>query len=274
MLETGLSTEALLAATIANLRRESFEAHLGAWLASCIAHDNVTTLAYFQDRAPLPFRTKSRQPQVHAAFENLYLTGAYLLDPFHDLHLEHAPAGMYRLSDIAPDQFQRNRYFLDYYRSTTMIDEIGFVSYPSKGVSLHVCLGRDKNSNQRFNPREIATAKRIAPIVVELSQAHWKDLVSKGELAEGDLVSDLIAAVSNTHSISLSPRQAQVALLVMQGHSSVSTGLRLGISPQTVKVFRKQLYKKCSISSQAELFTLMLPLLGSGPVSPAREGQN
>ena len=273
MPDTGPTTEGLLATAISSLHRESFEVHLGAWLASCIAHDNITTVAYFQDRAPQPFRRANRNNQVHAAFESLYLTGAYLLDPFHDLHLERAPAGLYRLSDIAPDQFQRNRYYLDYFRNTTIIDEIGFVSYPSKGVSLNVCLGRDATSNQRFTAREIATARRIAPVAVALSQAHWKDLVSKGELAEGDLVSDLIAAVRKRHGILLSPRQAQVALLVLRGHSSVSIGLRLGISPQTVKVFRKQLYKKCRISSQAELFTLMLPLLG-GEHNQKRQGQN
>jgi DNA-binding CsgD family transcriptional regulator len=47
----------------------------------------------------------------------------------------------------------------------------------------------------------------------------------------------------------------------LRGHSSVSIGLRLGLSAQTVKVFRKQLYRRCAISSQAELFALMLPLL-------------
>ena len=41
-----------------------------------------------------------------------------------------------------------------------------------------------------------------------------------------------------------------------------SIALKLGVSPQTVKVFRKQLYQRCGISSQAELFSLMLPLLG------------
>jgi DNA-binding CsgD family transcriptional regulator len=69
------------------------------------------------------------------------------------------------------------------------------------------------------------------------------------------------SSVAETHSISLTNRQAEVALLVLQGHSSSSIGLRLGISPQTVKVFRKQLYKKCNISSQAELFALITPLL-------------
>ena len=34
-----------------------------------------------------------------------------------------------------------------------------------------------------------------------------------------------------------------------------------------LKVFRRQLYSRCSISSQAELFALLLPLLGSGLIA-------
>ena len=56
---------------------------------------------------------------------------------------------------------------------------------------------------------------------------------------------------------------SQEALLILQGHSSVSISLRLGVSPQTVKVFRRQLYARCGIGSQAELFALLLPLLTS-----------
>jgi DNA-binding NarL/FixJ family response regulator len=44
----------------------------------------------------------------------------------------------------------------------------------------------------------------------------------------------------------------------------VSIGLRLAVSPQTVKVFRRQLYARCAIATQAELFALMLPLLKNG----------
>ena len=54
--------------------------------------------------------------------------------------------------------------------------------------------------------------------------------------------------------------------MILRGHSTVSIALRMGMgmSPQTKKVFRKQLYARCCISSQAELFALMLPLLKSG----------
>ena len=62
------------------------------------------------------------------------------------------------------------------------------------------------------------------------------------------------------HGISLSPRQAEVALYILQGHSSLSISLNLNISKETVKVFRKQLYSKCNISSQAELFALLMPI--------------
>jgi DNA-binding CsgD family transcriptional regulator len=75
------------------------------------------------------------------------------------------------------------------------------------------------------------------------------------------LTETLIGAMKLRHSVVLSQRQAEVALMILQGHSSPSIGLHLNISPQTVKVFRKQLYSRCGLSSQAELFALMMPLL-------------
>ncbi len=236
--------------------------HLCDWLSSCFDYDNITTLAYFQDRAPMGLITRGKSTVVHAEFDRLYLAHAYLLDPFYGLHVERAPPGLYRMSDIAPDQFKRNEYYNDFYQKTTMIDEVAFVTYPAKGVSVHICLGRDGCSGQKFSKRDMAAAGRIAPIVDVLSRTHWKDLTSGGRHISSDTTATLITALRKTRDIALSPRQAEVALLILRGHSSVSIGLQLGISPQTVKVFRKQLYKKCQISSQAELFSLLVPLLG------------
>ena len=254
--------ETLLAAAISSLHSDRFCGDLCRWLEIEVGYDNITMLAYYQNRAPTLLWADAKQPLVHQNFDEIYLKGAYLLDPFHDLHVRQVPAGLYRIDDIAPDQFHRNRYFQDYYRGTTMVDEVAFVSYPSNGVSLHMCLGRDSSTNQRFGARDIRGASRIAPLVVALTQAHWHSLTSQGESDEKNLISKLIYALKTGHGIALSPRQAEVALLVLRGHSSVSIGPILGISPQTVKVFRKQLYKRCAISSQAELFQLMIPLLG------------
>ena len=193
----------------------------------------------------------------------VYLSGAYLLDPFYEIHSARKKANLYRIWDIAPDQFSRNQYFVEYYRRTTMIDEIGFVVWPSPQASIHVCLGRDVRSSQRFLKRERSAAQSVFPIVESLICSHWENLRFGSDAGNESVTQRMVRLVAETHGIRLTNRQAEVALLILQGHSSNSIALRIGISPQTVKVFRKQLYKRCEVSSQAELFGLMLPILSS-----------
>jgi len=54
----------------------------------------------------------------------------------------------------------------------------------------------------------------------------------------------------------LSPRERQVAELILQGCTSEAIALRLQISCHTVKDYRKQIFRKLRISSLAELFAL------------------
>ncbi|MBN9670516.1 helix-turn-helix transcriptional regulator [Roseibium aggregatum] len=255
------SAEKQLGQTIAAIGSDTFETALFQWLARCFQIDNTTMLAYFQNRKPEVLFAQAVERNVHEKLDTDYLSGIYLLDPFHALHVDRAPAGLYRLKDIAPDQFQRNEYFASYYQRTTLIDEIAYVDYPSDGVSVHICLGRDASSGRRFSARDLSMAERLSPIVCGLVRQHWFGLQSSGDYSEEDVMNRLIEAGESRLGVRLSPRQAQVALLILRGHSSVSIGLQLGISFQTVKVIRKQLYRKCTISSQAELFSLFMPLL-------------
>lgn len=253
--------ESQLSAAITSLQSPRFPNDLDAWLHKCLSFDNVTILAYFQNQAPILLLYKGKTSKTLDNIAKVYLAGAYLLDPFHDLHINTVPVGVYWLRDISPDKFLNNRYYLEYYKRTKMLDELAFVTYPAAGVSLHICLGRDDNSNLDFTPHDLATARRIAPLVSSLASIHWNELKSEGEYAEGEITARLIKEMERRHGVLLSPRQAEVAMLVLRGHSSVSIGLRLGVSFQTIKVFRKQLYKKCHISSQAQLFNLMIPVL-------------
>lgn len=256
-------SENFLGRTIAALNTDAFESIFFQWLSRCFEIDNTTMLAYFQNRAPELLFSHAREKRVHEKIESDYLTGAYLLDPFHDLHIERAPAGLYRMRDIAPDQFTRNEYYSVYYRRTTLIDEVAYVGYPSDGVSVHVCLGRDAGSGRVFSSRDMERAEQIAPIACALAERHWSGLRSTGDLRDSAVSDGLQKRMAQDHGISLTGRQSEIALLILKGHSSASIAMRLGISPQTVKVFRKQLYRKCEISSQAELFSLMMPLLSS-----------
>ena len=253
--------EKVLAKTIKSLKKNTFPDNLNRWLRTLANHDNTTILAYFRDETPQILFTDSETEAVHQNMPQVYLSGAYLLDPFYELHNSNADTDLYRLSDIAPDQFSRNQYFLEYYQRTTIIDEIAFIIWPSPQISIHVCLGRDVKSKRRFTIREISSTKQVLPIVETLVCKHWGNLRFSSDDHGENVLERMVRLVSETHNINLTKRQAEVALLVLRGHSSASIGLRLEISPQTVKVFRKQLYRKCNISSQAELFALVTPLL-------------
>ena len=255
------NSEVLLAETIKSLKKNDFSVYFNRWLRTLANHDNTTVLAYFRDETPQILLTDSETRAVHQNMSHVYLSGAYLLDPFYELHNSGADTNLYRMSDIAPDQFSRNQYFLEYYQRTTIIDEIAFIIWPSPQMSVHVCLGRDIKSKRRFTIREITSTKQVLPIVETLVCEHWGNLRFSREDHGENVLERMVRLVAETHSINLTKRQAEVALLVLRGHSSASIGLRLDISPQTVKVFRKQLYQKCNISSQAELFALITPLL-------------
>ena len=255
------NSEVLLAETIKSLKKNDFSVYFNRWLRTLANHDNTTVLAYFRDETPQILLTDSETRAVHQNMSHVYLSGAYLLDPFYELHNSGADTNLYRMSDIAPDQFSRNQYFLEYYQRTTIIDEIAFIIWPSPQMSVHVCLGRDVKSKRRFTIREISSTKKVLPIVETLVCEHWGNLRFSREDHGENVLERMVRLVAETHSINLTKRQAEVALLVLRGHSSASIGLRLDISPQTVKVFRKQLYRKCNISSQVELFALITPLL-------------
>ncbi len=257
------AAEGQLAQAIRRLGAPGFESALHDWFLRCVAPDNLIILAYRDAGPPQVLFRQSTRPNVFAQLDTVYLQGAYLLDPYHDLHVMRVAAGAYRLRDVAPDAFHRSRYFMDYYQQTTLIDEISFIAYPQQNLSLNICLGRDASSGHIFTARELEVCQRLSPIVIAMAEAHWSALAATGTPA-GDVAAQLVRAAQDSHGIRLSPRQAEVALLILRGHSTPSIGLRLGLSAQTVKVFRRQLYAKCAISSQAELFALMLPLLSSG----------
>lgn len=252
--------EGQLADCLRSLGKPGFEASLWQLFRRVTGTDNLVVLAYRDTGPPQVLFLQSDQPKVFDQLDTTYLAGAYLLDPFYDLHTDRAAPGAYRLRDIAPDAFVRSRYFIEYYEQTTLIDEITFVAHPTPGVSLNLCIGRDATSAQVFSPREVEACHRIAPIISALADAHWAGLTSTPAPAD-DLAQALARALKSSHAVALSPRQSEVALLILRGHSTVSIALRLGVAAQTVKVFRKQLYSRCRITSQAELFALMLPLL-------------
>jgi DNA-binding CsgD family transcriptional regulator len=260
-----LERQDLLARTLSELGKSDFAAVLSDWLAAELVFDNVTILAYRDDTAPIVLYAHAHDEAVHRHLHSIYTTGIYQLDPYFELHMNRASAGCYALKDIAPDHFYRNDYFLHFYEKTTIIDEIAFVAYPLSDISLHICIGRDGSSGLKFSNRDIKRANALSQIVLALIEQHWPNVimqvVNEEEPKAEPLRQQILSVMQKSYGVELTGRQAEVAALILQGHSTPSIALNLGISAQTVKVFRKQLYRRCNISSQSELFALFLPAL-------------
>jgi DNA-binding CsgD family transcriptional regulator len=270
-MHSALPASEALGATILAVGSDGFCDLLHQWLAASCSFDNLAIIAFFQNCGPQVLMTHARDSRVFERIDSHYVKGAYLLDPFFGLHQNQAEDGVYRLTDVAPDQFQRNEYFKSYYANTTLTDEFAFFAGFSPAKSITVCIGRDATTASRFSAKDHSTAQSLAPVVNALVKAHWANLAPQSQTAPEDIVGLLRQRLLAERNLSLSPRQAQVALLILQGHSSISIGLTLGISPQTVKVLRKQLYRKCQISSQGELYHLIAPFLAEGGRAPAAQ---
>lgn len=251
---------ALLAKVISRLSGPDFPEALRQWLEACLGLDNLTILACAGDAPPRCLYSYAQNEAVYAGFESTYCSGLYLLDPFHELDRRAVPSGVYHLHDIAPDHFHRSEYYTQYYGKTGILDEIVYLFRFGSETSLHLCLGRDESSGISFVREEREQAEYLMPVVHSLVEKHWPSLQMPALNQESDRATRLWVRLREDKGITLTPRQAQTSLLVLRGHSSESIAAILGVSRQTVKVFRRQIYARCAISSQAELFSLMMPI--------------
>ncbi len=81
----------------------------------------------------------------------------------------------------------------------------------------------------------------------------------------GSLGLQVMSALARFGTSRLSDREAEVARLILQGHSSKVIARMLGNSPETVKVFRKRIHTKLGLATSAELFSLFLAALCAAP---------
>ena len=250
------------ASCIRALSQKDFADAFAHCVRQLMEFDNLIIIAYHKDHNPVSFYRECRDPVVYQTMDSHYLKAAYLLDPYYHAHRQGLQRGAHRLFDLAPDQFRQTSYFQEYYQRTTLVDEITVFAPLSAETTINACFGRDRSSDLQFSKQDFAAIKAHEQTLSSLLQMHWKDYSpgSQGDITLAPVTERLREALQEQQNISLSPRQAEVAMYILQGHSSLSISLNLDISRETVKVFRRQLYSKCNISSQAELFALLMPI--------------
>ena len=65
----------------------------------------------------------------------------------------------------------------------------------------------------------------------------------------------------------LSPREGEIARMILKGHSSKAIARVFDNSPETIKVHRKRIYSKIGVASQGELLSVFLGSLSRMPAT-------
>lgn len=253
-----------LSELIRSIGQVDFPETLGYFMEKIVRFDSLFVFAYHKDHNP-DVLYRDYDPKLFPAIDSQYVKGAYLLDPFYHAVSSGIQSDVHRLFDLAPDKFKQTSYFKEYYRETTMVDEIAIFAHITNETTITVNFGRDSTSNTPFSKNELARVRSFNSILTTVCELHWQHYQPKeGENISLSPITDRLRnELKKQCNIMLTPRQSEVAMYILQGHSSLSISLNLGISKGTVKVFRKQLYAKCNISSQAELFALLTPILST-----------
>lgn len=221
----------------------------------------TVTFAYDASNTPLCLHHTfpKRQYSIHVTD---YQMGPFFLDPLYKAAIDEMPAGVYRLAEVAPDQFYKSEYYKSYYIQTGPVDEIALFIEGNANWSIVTSLMRPKEA-PTFSARDLKLLRCAGPLLCSISAAHWRSdprlEITKPAPAQNQILRQTIEnALQRLEIPALTPRETEIVGLVLQGHSSESIATILNISSGTVRIHRKNVYAKMRISSQRELFSAFM----------------
>ncbi|MDU0113241.1 LuxR C-terminal-related transcriptional regulator [Psychrosphaera aquimarina] len=192
---------------------------------------------------------------------DVYLTKAFVLDPFYTLGREKKGNGFFRLNDISAEHNRHYpNYFNQYFRLLKIKDEVGFlIQLPTNNAFVHIEMARFQRS-ESFSNSELDVFNELFPQVERLVVAHHKELHKQMRYDEFET-----SYVEDFHRLfgteTLTPREHDVCLLMLQGYSVKAIAGQLSIGDETIKMHRKNIYAKLGLNSQPELLALFIELL-------------
>jgi DNA-binding CsgD family transcriptional regulator len=243
-------------------------------LSTLIEFEYSVVFIYRGKAKPIHIHDTFPTPQARAGVIN-YVKNTYVLNPLYNAYQRGLKTGVYRLRELASEGLVDRKSFRKYRICTTASEEIGYLTdgWPAgceelciamelpSGECAELTLSR-KASQGGFADEDIASLSPVIPFLAAAVRRYWRHarLMHLSNTPDTGADDALRAFGRN----SLSPRERELAHLLLRGHSTASVGLRLGISTTTVKTHRKNLYSKLGIATQAEFFSLFLDSLGNG----------
>jgi DNA-binding CsgD family transcriptional regulator len=247
-----------MAKPLARLNTPEFFSALIDSITGLVDIDEASVIVY--ENANLPV-FDFINPETHKQSSlDIFVQGAFLLDPYYVAATAENKRGFFRLRELAPDGFRRSEYYRIYYQQSGLHDECGYLVPIKHDGFINIALG--KTRSRAFAERELSLLGDIEPIVSGLCSNHWKQK-TKPKRPKAKLRNQLGAALGSFGTSMLTNRETQVINMILLGHTTRTLAKSLDISPETVKLHRKHAYKKLDIRTQSELFYLFIDSLMS-----------
>ncbi|WP_236184930.1 helix-turn-helix domain-containing protein [Pseudomonas juntendi] len=254
-----------LAALIEAIGSEHFGPALDKVIGDKLAFD-MSCAYLFQFNQPAVLVHNGYNHSVSERTLNAYVRGGYLLDPFYVACVNEHPAGLWRMSELAPDCFFSSGFAIsrDIHPCVasgygTAVEEVGFIMPLQPQVAMVYSLMRHQRSGD-FSAAEMALLADLAPLLAALFGQHCRLRFAECLRAspEGAVLEDAFVEILQGQ---LTETQRLIAKLLLQGHSNASIARQLNISEGTVKVHKHNIYQRLDISTNAELFRLFIDYL-------------
>lgn len=236
-----------------------FPLQLHAAVQGCFPFDTCTIFAYRGYEIPRDLYTSLPHERAIKLI-NDYRGGPFLLDPFFEAVNKGARNGVAALRRLAAG-FDDSAYARIFFAPAGFADQIGLFAGLGNGTTLVMSFIRQPGG-PAFGPAELDHLRQVEPLVRALLRSHWSG-DQRGSSLEGGIdatANDSFArsALDEIGLGTLSAREMEVVALILHGHSAETVGELLGISAGTVKIHRRNIYRKLQISSQIELFRLLV----------------
>ena len=225
-------------------------------MAEAFANCSFALFLFRPDRAPICLVDNLGEEKRKAVIDP-YIDGMYLMDPLYHHAIRFPQDCLVTLDQLMPEGFRHSDYYRHYYASIALQDEF-MLCYSLDSVVLVISLGF-------YGCRGPRGLKQQLSHVQPLLGAFIKEAAGNLVLADvSESVPELLGELEGQEA--LSPREQQVAQLILRGFAGKAIARQLNISPETVKIHRRHLYRKLGVASQAELFGRFLKSRGFAPL--------
>jgi DNA-binding CsgD family transcriptional regulator len=237
--------------------------HLASAFGHLVSIESVMISLEHKDRPPQLLYQRGIPEKYRESIIDRYFSGGYLLDPF-CLAVEQGLAeGFYHLEEIAPDNFFDSEYYKTYYLKAGSSEDSFYIVDTGHDTKVSVSLFQGFGG-ESLRAEQLNLLRAVEPLVREFIREFGRRGLQHSAVSEGgrdDLKQRVQSAFEHFGCDLLTEREREVAHMVLRGHSVKSTAGQMSISPETVRMHRKNLYLKLEIGSQSELFALFIEWL-------------